>query len=218
MIARWLTRPVELFACGRNWRLLVTHRVLLKIAELTGQDAMAMNLARPSARVLRAVLFAVLREAGATISLEEAGAMMRPGAVPGIRAVLIEAWQASMPDPEPEGPASKQSTEPRLTMLGAWAVARYDLRLTDKEWLSMTPRMLRALSHQHLENIRWSELMMGVLCAHTVNHSFCAPKKPTSPRSYMLHPWPETHQPPQRVYGETLIGIVADAPKKRKAK
>jgi hypothetical protein len=217
MIARWLTRPVELFACGRKWRLLITHRVLLEVGELTGMDAMCMNMARPSALVLRAVLFAVLREAGATISLEEAGAMMRPGAVPGIRAALIEAWRASMPEPEPEGP-SKPSAEPPLTTLEAWAMARYDLRLTDKQWLSMTPRMLRALSHQHLENIRWSELMMGVLCAHTVNHSFCAPKKPTSPRSYMFHPWPESQQPQQRVYGEALIGIVADAPKKRKAK
>jgi hypothetical protein len=121
------------------------------------------------------------------------------------------------PEPEPEGRAPSKP-EPALSTMEAWATARYDLRLTDKEWLAMTPRMLRALSHQHLENIRWSELMMGVLCAHTVNHSFCAPKKPTSPRSYMFHPWPESQQPQQRVYGETLIGIVADAPKKRKAK
>jgi hypothetical protein len=217
MIARWFTRPVELWACGRKWRLLITHRVLLVIGELTGIDAMRVSLARPSALVLRAVLFAALREAGARISLEEAGAMLRPGVIAGIRAALVETWQASMPDPEPEDRATKRSAEPPLTTLEAWATARHDLRLSDEEWLSMTPRMLHALSHHHLENMRWSELMMGVLCAHTVNHSFCAPKKPTSPRSYMLHPWPESNQR-RPVYGETLISIVADAPKKRKAK
>src|ERR1700683_1067579 len=151
MIARWLTRPVELRACGSKWRLLITHRVLLVIGELTGSDAMRVSLARPSALVLRAVLFAALREAGARISLEEAGAMLRPGGIAGIRAALVEAWHASMPDPEPEEWASKQSSEPPLTTLDAWATARYDLRLTDKEWLAMTPRMLHALSHQHLE-------------------------------------------------------------------
>ena len=215
MIARRLTKPVELWACGRKWQLLITHRVLLDIGELTGMDAMRVNLARPSALVLRAVLFAVLREAGAVISLEGAGGMLRPGAAASIRASLIAAWRASMPDPEEEEKPVSASAEPPLTALEAWATARYDLRLSDEEWLSMTPRMLHALSQHRLESMRWSELMMGVLCAHTVNHSFSAPKKPTSPRSYMLHPWPENCLP---VYGETLISVVADVPKKRKAK
>src|SRR5580658_555412 len=194
-IAHRLTASVELSALGRSWRILFSHRVLLDIEELTGLDAMRVNLAQLSARLLRVVLFTALREAGAPVTIEEAGAMLRPGHFERIRGGLIDAWRASFPEPEPElevknpGPAP-----PPLTTLDAWAKARYDFHLSDDEWLGMTPRMVHALSLRNLERMRQEELRLSVLCAHTVNSSFRAPKTPTQPRSYMLHPWPE--EPP----------------------
>ena len=174
--------------------------------------AMQVHLANLSAGLLRAVLFAVLREAGAATSITEAGEFLRPGAVPKIRALLIEAWTASMPeiDREEEGqPSTGDPVEP-LTTLEAWAKARYDLRLSDDDWLSMTPRMVHALSKRRLEARRQFELMVAVLCSHTVNHSFHAPKNSTSPRSYMLHPWPERESVNSQLSGETIIGAFAD--------
>ena len=190
MLAHQLTKRVEISNGTAKWRIAFTHRVLLEIEELTGMGAMQIHLADLSASLLRAVLFAVLREAGAKTSLKEAGEILRPGAMPKIRALLIDAWLASMPEIErdEEGQSSAGKTDEPLTTLDAWAKARYDLLLSDDEWLSMTPRMLHALSKRRLESSRQFELMISVLCAHTVNHSFHAPKNSTAPRSYMLHP------------------------------
>src|SRR5580658_3070788 len=101
-IAHRLTRPVKISVAGRKWRIIFTHRTLLDIEELTGLDAMCFNLARLSARLLRVVLFAALREAGSEVSLEDAGAMLKPGAIDRLRRSLCEAWLASMPEPDPE--------------------------------------------------------------------------------------------------------------------
>jgi hypothetical protein len=212
LIAHRLTEPVELSAGGGKWRIVFTHRVLLDLEELTGLDAMRLNLSGLSALVLRAVLFAALREAGSPLSIEEAGALLRPGSFVHIREALIGAWTASFPDPDPsEQDASSGIQGPLLTTLNAWAKARFDLRLTDEEWLAMTPRMLHALSLRNLDAMRQRELMLATLCAHTVNSSFHAPKSPTQPASYMLHPWPEPQQEP--VYGETIMLAFADIPK-----
>lgn len=209
-IAHRLTKPVEIPLQGKRWRILFTHRVLLDIEELTGQPAMRVNLAQPSAKLLRACLFAALREAGAGISLADAGALLRPGAAARIRAALIEAWRASMPEPEPEEAGEPARDREPLAAVDAWAEAHFDLHLSDEEWLGMTPRMLRALSKRRLEFMRWKELMMGIATAHTVNHSFRAPKQWSTPRSYMPHPWPEVEQERPPVTGETLIAVFAD--------
>ncbi len=215
-IAYRLTAPVELLAGDRRWRIVFTHRVLLDLEEITGLDAMQVNLRSLSARMLRGVLFAVLREAGCPLSINEAGAMLRPGSFERIRGALIAAWIASFPDPDPESAEDDENhvqDGPPLTTLNAWAKARYDLRLSDEEWLSMTPRMLHALSLRSLDGMRQRELMLATLCAHTVNGSFHAPRSPTQPRSYMLHPWPE---PPARpVFGENIMSAFAGIPKSK---
>jgi hypothetical protein len=211
VLAHKLTKPVGISTGGARWRIAFTHRVLLEIEELTGMGAMQIHLANLSASLLRAVLFTVLREAGAKTSLKEAGEMLRPGSMPKTRALLIEAWIASMPETECEEgePQSAVAPEP-LTTLDAWSKARFDLRLSDDEWLSMTPRMVHALSKRRLESSRQFELMISILCAHTVNHSFHAPKTATDPRSYMLHPWPDQRESgATKVTGETLFGVFA---------
>ena len=203
---------MELVAGERSWRIVFTHRVLLDIEALTGADAMRFNLMQLSARFLRGVLFAVLREAGAPFTIEQIGEMFKPGAFAKIRSRLAEAWIASLPEPEPE-PEPDRWNEPAprqpLSTLDAWAKARFDLRLSDEEWLAMTPRMLHALAKRQLEAIRQRELMLAVLCAHTVNSSFHAPKTATQPASYMLHPWPVA--PLQPVTGEMVLAAFAGA-------
>jgi len=213
LIAHSLTKPVEISAGDRRWRIVFTHRVLLDLEEITGLDAMRVNLRNLSARMLRGVLFAALRDAGSPLSIEEAGAMLRPGAFEHIRGALIAGWVASFPDPDPDeddAPPFDARAQP-LTTLNAWAKARFDLRLSDEEWLAMTPRMLHALSLRNLDGMRQRELMLATLCAHTVNSSFHAPRSPTQPSSYMLHPWPEPEPTP--VYGETIMAAFADIPK-----
>ena len=213
-LAHRLTRPIFLPAAGRKWRIVFTHRALLAIEELTGLDAMRVNLTHLSARLLRAVLFAALREAGSEASVAEAGAMLRPGAVERIRHTLIEGWIASFPDPEPHASSDDDdSPPPPLSTIDAWAKARYDFRLSDEEWLSMTPRMLHAIALRDLERMRQSEMMLAVLCAHTVNSSFRAPRTPTQAAAYMLHPYPVKDAGP--VFGETIMSVFADAPKRR---
>lgn len=178
---------------------------------MTGLDWMAgeINLWRPSAKLLRAALYLVLRLSGARLSIEQAGAM-NPRS-PRIWRALEDAWIASMPEPEPE---NAEPGEP-LTWLKTWAIARQSLGLSDEEWLSMTPRMLQALSRQRLEAMRWQELMTGVITANAANYSPCAPKRAFHPREFMLHPWPLPE--PKPVSGEDIMAACAGIPKTKAA-
>jgi hypothetical protein len=215
-IALRLSRKVEIDALGRSWQILFTHDALLDLLELTGLDAFAseIDLTRPSSKLLRAALYVALRHAGAAdFTLKAAGEMMRLGGMTKIRVALLDAWCASMPEPEPvvesddeEGEEVK-AREP-LTRLKAWAIARENLRLSDREWLSMTPRMLQELTRQRLENMQWQELMVGTIVAHNANHSMRAPEKAYTAKDFMLHPFPKTAR--QRgVTGEEIMTVFA---------
>ena len=196
-LASRLTGRHELTALGKQWGVVFTHGALLHIEELTSIDVLGAGLrfnASMSARVLRAVLFAVLRDAGCPIAIEEAGAMLRLGELAAIRGVLVSAWVDSMPQPG-VAPASSGGGR-RMSWLSAWAIARQDLGLSDEEWLAMTPRMAQALSLQRIERQRELELMVAVLTANTINFSSCHPSKAVLPREFMLHPWPASPSKP----------------------
>ena len=215
-----LSRRVEISCGGKAWPILFTHEVLLSILELTGLDAFAgqVSMAAPSGKLLRAALYAVLRASGADLSIEEAGKLLRLGNMPKIRTALIDAWDASMADPEPrkqDGPARKA-----LSRMDAWAIAG-EIDIPEEEWMRMTPRMLHARSQQRLETMRWHELLIGRLIAETVNHSFCAPKEPRKAKDFMLHPWVEEEDVESvpggaesmcAAYGIPLKALTSDTP------
>lgn len=89
---------------GREWPLVITHNVLIDCEEMTGLNVLTggVNLARPSATLIRALLFLSLRRAGAKYTLAQVGDMVHPGNMAEIMKGLGEAWKASNPDPEPE--------------------------------------------------------------------------------------------------------------------
>lgn len=195
-----------------EWRVIFTHDVLLSIAEATGKDPMAgeLDIVRPPAAILQAILFAVIARSGFKGSAKDAGRLVTLATIGGIRAALIDGWRASMPEPV-EKPAAHGKP---LSRMEAWAFARETLKLSDPEWLGITPRMLHALAEHNLESRRQWELMIARLTATTANHGARAPDEPMQPRSLMLHPWPEEKQD-GCVTGEELMRIFA--PFKEKA-
>ena len=201
---------MDLDIAGRTWRLVFTNRVILDIGNLTGTEAMTLTLGNLNAKLLRAVLFAALAEAGCRLSLEQVGALLIPDDIPRIQYALYRAWIASLPDPDPKKEATGDKPE-ALSTLDAWARARYNLKLSDEEWLAMTPRMLHALSKCHLDDMRHREMMFAILGAHTVNSSFRAPQTPVQPGVFMQHPWPDDDQAPDElyppVYGEHILAL-----------
>jgi hypothetical protein len=100
-LAAQLTPRVEVTLGGRSWRLCLTHRVLLECEELTGLSLLAgANLS--SARLIRVLLYCALRRAGATYTLEQVGAFIRPTTLSTIQQAVGAAWQSAMPEPEPQ--------------------------------------------------------------------------------------------------------------------
>lgn len=93
----------------------------------------------------------------------------------------------------------------------AWSIARYELRLSDDEWLEMTPRMLHALRLRQIEQMQREELLVGIIASTTANTSFCAPEKPFTPESFMLHPLPQ--HPIKPLTGEDIMAAFASFPK-----
>lgn len=192
MLAERLTPRVELAIGGARWPVLFTHEVLLDIEGLTGHSVLhgQVNLWNPSASVLRAVLYLVLRRAGAGYSLQDAGRLLAPGQGAGVRRQLQAGWIASMPEPEAAETGREGERRRRASAwMEAWADNREHLRLTDAEWLAMTPRMVQTLSRHHLESIRQREYLLSRIGANVVNFGFCHPNPPLPDDVFMQHPW-----------------------------
>jgi hypothetical protein len=70
-------------------------------------------------------------------------------------------------------------------------MARYDLGLSNDEWLDMTPRMVAALYKRHDERLYREELLTGIVAATTANTSFCRPEHGhLKPTDFLLRPQP----------------------------
>ncbi len=210
-IAEILSPVIELPFGGRRWRILFTHELLLKLESSTGLDVLAgnLNLVRPAAKTLRSVLFEILTHVGADCSIRAAGEILHLGNVMNVRNILFRAWQASMPERNEEedsenadeGESAKQAKS--LSWPEAWAMAHENLRLTDREWLDLTPKLLQALLRRHIENLRQWELMFGMVIANNANYSQLAPKEPLRADAFMLHPWAKQREQP--ITGEYLM-------------
>lgn len=97
-----LIKKVTLRLDDRDWDIVLTHNVLIDCEELTGLNLLTgdVNLLRPSAKVVRAMLFVCLRNAGAKYTLDQVGELIHPQNIQRINEALIIAWAAAMPDPE----------------------------------------------------------------------------------------------------------------------
>jgi hypothetical protein len=95
-----------------------------------------------------------------------------------------------------------------------WAIARYDLRLSDSEWLGMTFRQIYALRKRRIQEMQWQEIMFSRLTAAVINFSFSHPDRPVSEDFFMMHPLPKTEPPPveKELAGETLLRLLRNLP------
>ncbi|MCU1326647.1 MAG: hypothetical protein JWN34_2017 [Bryobacterales bacterium] len=192
MLADLLIRPPVLTLAGAVWPILFDHAALLEIERLTGLDVLAgdLDLWQPNTKQLRAALWAALRRAGYTGTLNLIGSLMSALDLPEIRRQLIEGWIASMPEPDEEQDPDEEEGEPlKRSKLELWAEARFDLRLSDSEWLAMTPRQVDHLRRRQLAKIRHEELCAGITAAAVANFSGRLTEG-RGPDSFMLHPYP----------------------------
>lgn len=148
------------------------------------------NLSDPSAGLLRGMLFAALFVAGAGCSRQDVGRCFTYRKLPAIRETVTDAWLASMSEPK-EGSAKEAEPATKPNWTEAWAIAKYDMRLSDAEWLDMTPRQFSALQEVRLAQLRREELLVGILAAQTQNFSACHPDKAVSAEAFMLHKFPK---------------------------
>lgn len=97
-------KKVTIILDEREWPIIIDHNVLIDCESLTGLNMLTgtVNLARPSATLIRALLYLALKRAGAKYTLEEVGSLIHPGNMNVVMAGLGAAWKASNPDPEPE--------------------------------------------------------------------------------------------------------------------
>jgi len=89
------------------------------------------------------------------------------------------------------------------------------LRLSDDEWLEMTPRMLHALRKRQIEQLQREELLVGIIASTSANFSFCAPETALRPESFMLHPF--TPEPVRPLTGEDIMAAFIHFPKTNSA-
>lgn len=194
-LAAWLTRRT-MFG---GFQILITYRALAICEQETGQNMLSVDIAQPSAALLRGLLYGAAIQAGQDTTPANIGRLISRDTSGAWRAVS-EAWVASMPDPEPD---KENATGPSATWFDIWSAARDRHHLTDSEFLSMTPRMFHALERRYLERMQREEFLVGVLASTFANFSMAAPKKPQSPEQYMIHKLPE--RAPDPITGESIL-------------
>ncbi|HEV8189440.1 MAG TPA: hypothetical protein VGP83_16925 [Pyrinomonadaceae bacterium] len=98
-IADKLIEKVEIRLDGVNWPIVITHNVLIDCEALTGLNVLTgeANIVRPSATLIRALLYLALKRAGATYTLEQIGDLIGPQNIALLQEGLLKAWAASMP-------------------------------------------------------------------------------------------------------------------------
>jgi hypothetical protein len=98
-IADKLTRKVVIHIDDEDWQIVVTHNVLIECEELSGLNLLTgdANLMKPSAKLVRALLYCCLRRAGAKYTIEEVGDLITPENLVMVQEGLLNAWAASMP-------------------------------------------------------------------------------------------------------------------------
>lgn len=86
-----------------------------------------------------------------------------------------------------------------------WAIARYDLGLTDEDWLEMTPRQLMAIWRRRMNDAQSTELMFSRLTAAVYNTGFARPEHPFESTAFMLHPFPKPKAETPEPLGDALL-------------
>ena len=177
---------------GKVWPILFTHRVLLELENLTGCNIFKgeLHFSSISAKLLRSVLFVILHAAGCPLSVEEIGKFLRPAKMMESRKLLVDAWNASLapPEEEEEGDEPVDKKKKDFGWLEAWSVARLDLRLSDSEWLDMTPRMLHALMAHWKTRVQEHEFFFSRIASVVSFYGGRGPKEPLPEEHFMLHP------------------------------
>lgn len=103
---------------GRNLRL--DFNAIATAEELTGKNILAAGaLTEPSARDVRALLFAMLKHEDANLTLEDVGAMLHPGNVLAVTQAIKAAIEQAMPpkaEAEGEGDEAQQGKALELSI------------------------------------------------------------------------------------------------------
>jgi hypothetical protein len=180
----------------------MTYRVLLECEEIAEVNLLSpsFDVTRPSARLVRALLWAALVSAGCELSEKQVGAKLSLRGASRAHAALLDAWLASMPKvatkPDAEG---KPHAWP-----DSWAFAVESLGLTTEQWLDMTPLQVEALRAVYMERLQREEYLVGVIASTMANFGARVVHKPLKPESFMIHPFEAPDTP---VTGEKLLSV-----------
>jgi hypothetical protein len=86
--------------------VVITHNLLIDVEALTGLNVLSgeVNLIKPSATLLRAIVFLSLQRAGYKGTIESVGDLIGPHNLVPLQEAILTAWAASMPEPEVTDP------------------------------------------------------------------------------------------------------------------
>ena len=73
-----------------------------------------------------------------------------------------------------------------------WSSARYDLRLSDDDFYSLTPRQFDALLKRKKAETVANEFLVAQLTSWVANTGFRTTEKPTKPQDFMPSEWMRT--------------------------
>jgi hypothetical protein len=180
----------------------MTYRVLLDCEEMADVDLLSpsFDVTRPSARLVRALLWAALISAGCKLSERQVGAKLSLRGASRAHTALLNAWLASMPKA-----AKKPDAEGKPhTWRDSWAFAVESLGLTTEQWLDMTPLQVGALRAVYMERLQREEYLVGLIASTVANFGPRVVHKPFKPESFMIHPFEAPDTP---VTGEKLLSV-----------
>jgi hypothetical protein len=91
---------VEVVVDGKTYHLVYDFNAVVAAEKATGVNLLASVLGEISAASLRGLLWAALLKEHPKVTLEQAGAMIRPSHIPMLRNAIVTAWFGSTSDKE----------------------------------------------------------------------------------------------------------------------
>jgi hypothetical protein len=104
-LAEKLTKHVDLDLHGEHYKIVIDHNLLIEVEDLVpGLNVLTgdANLFKPSAKLLRAILYLALQRDGAKYSLAQVGDLITAQSIKPIQVAILAAWSGAWPEAEPE--------------------------------------------------------------------------------------------------------------------
>lgn len=186
-----LVSQSRVYLCGYLHTLSCTLRAVYRFEARLGLSPHgALSAGHDPTRVARALLWAMTAPSSEPVTEELVGQASPVEFAAAVeQALILLAASCAPARPEARGEGKTPAAVERTDWHALWAVGRYDLRLSEDEFWSLTPAMLDALMVRLEAERDHAEYCAGLVASQVYNVNLGEDGQPVDATAYMSEKW-----------------------------